>query len=221
MSNEREQLLEWPLEEYRALRAESLQCAQIATNTTWIGFSAFVVTVGGAAAVVDKVHAAAGVAALLVLVQSVVASVVYLSELWKYARIGRYIRYKLESPLISADHPEASPLFWEHWIANQRASWVYVFSLATLQLPVLSFLLVELLQRVRWTAAAVNPVQEALEIHSTLWPLWAVAVVDVVTVLYLGLKLTREATQSLSELKRVIGTPDADKAARTETKVSA
>jgi len=34
------------IEEYRALRAESLRCAQLISNTSWIGFSGFVLTAG-------------------------------------------------------------------------------------------------------------------------------------------------------------------------------
>ncbi len=62
----------------------------------------------------------------LLCLEAMAISSMYLSELWKYIRVGAYIREELQLPT-----------GWERWIERHRAYELYVGSLTLLQLPVL------------------------------------------------------------------------------------
>jgi hypothetical protein len=108
------------------------------SNTVWLGVTQFVVTIGAAAAFAkDNVNLRLLVLVLLYLL-SLTASAMFLAELWKYARVGRYIREKIEKRLtvgVMEEDVYNRPMFWENWIKSRRAGKIYLVSLAILQLP--------------------------------------------------------------------------------------
>jgi len=119
------------VEEYKALRAESLSLATAQYNTVWLAVGAFITTVGGA--LFAKEAPPAGVIAIVLCTQSVAATTIFLSHVWKYVRIGVYIRSRIEVVLGSGWPVE--PIFWEHWIASARARALYRISFLLLQSP--------------------------------------------------------------------------------------
>src|SRR6266850_2905961 len=102
------------LEEYKALRAESLALATTITTTTWAAVLAFIGTCGAYATAQRQVEPALLIIALLL--QSIASSVIFLQMLWKYARIGIYIRTRIERAIAATRLTE--PMFWEQWIAS-------------------------------------------------------------------------------------------------------
>lgn len=128
------------MEEYKALRAESLRCAGTTSNTLWLGITQFSLTLG-AWAIFARDSIEFYLPLLIILeIESLAASCIYLGELWKYARVGHYIREKIENQILIYDTNNdirKRPLFWENWIINRRVKWIYVFSLAILQIPFL------------------------------------------------------------------------------------
>ena len=129
------------LEEYKALRAEILRCAGVISNTVWLGTSAFAVTIAaGLALDGDK---AAGVYWILIAlsIQSASATGMFLQELTKYARAGRYIREKIEhhfsevARVLNNRRAFEHPLQWERWISHRRPWIYYLVSIIVLQLP--------------------------------------------------------------------------------------
>lgn len=126
------------LEEYKALRAESLRCAGIIANTVWLGITQFAITIVAAASFGKDNVVIRFTFLVLLSVESLAASAMFLSELWKYARIGRYIREKIEKTYIEKeDDPsvKTKPMFWENWIKHKRARLLYHISIIILQLP--------------------------------------------------------------------------------------
>jgi hypothetical protein len=137
------------VEEYKALRAESLRCAQTVATTVWVGITGFLITSGaavGAARFVQDHNALLQVSLIVLILQAFGASIMFLSEYWKFVRIGVYIRTKIEEQFetdvggfAERDGGETKtwrPMDWEHWIqGKRRAAWFPLASLFTLQLP--------------------------------------------------------------------------------------
>lgn len=129
------------LAEYKALRDESLRCAQLLSNAVWTAVTGFGLTAGIGAAFIGRTSADDAVLivpgiTILLCIQSAAISTIYLSELWKYIRVGYYLRTRIESHFSRAGRDSIPPMYWEHWIENQRARWLYYASLSFLQLPV-------------------------------------------------------------------------------------
>jgi len=132
------------LAEYKALRDESLRCSQIFSNAAWLAVTGYGATIGVGAAFLNKVGSNARTvdeklllpATLCFLcLEAIAISAIYLAELWKYIRIGAYIRTEIEPALFASP---TLPMRWEAWITAHRTKEVYVFSLLLLQLPVVA-----------------------------------------------------------------------------------
>ncbi len=127
------------LAEYEALRAESDRIAQLLSNAVWAGVTGFGLTFVGAAAF-SNLHAARPLivpsVALLVCIQALAISTVYASELWKYIRVGTYIRTYIESYFQSRYDHAPAPMQWESWINRHRAKGLHLASLSLLQAPI-------------------------------------------------------------------------------------
>lgn len=133
------------LEEYKALRQESLRSSAILSNTVWISISGFIITVGAFANAAKGFPAIVEYLPLLLCVQAFSATSMFLSETWKYARVGVYIREKIEKSLLQEENNEnlrENPLYWEHWITNRRALVYYYSVLGLLQLPIVITILI-------------------------------------------------------------------------------
>ena len=134
---------DYVLEEYRALREESLRSASIISNTIWISTSAFVVTIGGGITILQDNNNLGSLFLILIIIQSFAANVMFLSELWKYSRVGFYIRTEIEKIFqdMSSKKGIKSPIYWEHWIEKRRAIFYYLASIIVLLSPALLALL--------------------------------------------------------------------------------
>lgn len=132
------------LEEYKVLRAESVRCMQLISNTIWIGLSGYVITLGAMAAVLKLYPGFLPLVLILLAMQALSASVMFLAEVRKYARVGLYIREKIEKAFLPADVTDITkiPLCWEHWLSEpgNRTRLFYAVSLMVLQLPVLGII---------------------------------------------------------------------------------
>lgn len=132
------------LEEYKALRAESLRCAQTVATTVWVGVTGFLVTIGAAIAAaryVQNYEYLLLVTLILLVLQSLAASLMFLSDYWRFVRVGIYLRTKIEKQFeIDAPNREVwRPINWEHWIqGKRRAVWFPIASIFVLQLPALT-----------------------------------------------------------------------------------
>lgn len=126
------------LAEYTALRAESDRSAQLLSNAVWIGVTGFGLTLAGAAAAsTNGVHPVlVPVVAVLLTIQSTAITTLYASELWKYIRVGTYIRVYIEGYFRRRDNP-TPPMHWESWITAHRAKTLHLTALTFLQAPVL------------------------------------------------------------------------------------
>jgi hypothetical protein len=126
------------IEEYKALRAESLRCAGIISNTVWLGITQFAVTIGAWEIVIkDNIEFRLPLFSLLML-ESLAATCMYLSELFKYVRVGYYISENIEKHFFMTandKHIIHQPLFWENSIKTKRAYLIYWASLFILQMP--------------------------------------------------------------------------------------
>lgn len=132
---ESEPCIEAKLAEFKALRDESLRCTQMLSNAVWVAVTGYAATVGIAATFLGRSSVAGSQICVDMLMQTTIAllcveamaiSVMYLSELWKYIRIGYYIRKELQLPMN-----------WEKWIQDHRAYELYFGSLVFLQLPII------------------------------------------------------------------------------------
>jgi len=192
------------LEEYRVLRDEGLRSAQIISTTVWIGISGFVVTVGVGAAIYREKPIVLPVIILLLFVQALASSVMFLSETWKYARVGKYIRNKIEKLFFSTDSPNEmnSPLYWEHWIADKRINWFYYLSLFVLQLPVLvtSLALIGKLFQKDYPNLWLSEIGHCVGDKAYLMAfIIGIVVIDIITVLFIGCKLIQEKKIALEK----------------------
>lgn len=148
------------LAEYEALRAESDRIAQLLSNAVWAGVTGFGLTFAGAAAFGGGSAALSLIipsVALLLCVQALAISTVYASELWKYVRVGTYIRTYIEPYFQERHSASPAPMQWESWIHRHRARALHFASLAFLQAPIgIMFLAGLLLMGVKlsWLCAA-------------------------------------------------------------------
>ena len=128
------------LAEYEALRTESDRISQLLSNAVWAGITAFGLTIAGAAALVEKDSTPPLIVpcvALLLCIQSTAITVVYASELWKYIRVGSYVRKYIEFYFRRKYANTSPPMQWESWIAGHRARSLHIASLVFLQMPIL------------------------------------------------------------------------------------
>jgi hypothetical protein len=125
------------LEEYKALRAESLALNTALSTTLWVSLVAMAASVWGFFSINDIEVACRAVWLVLLLnVESIAATVTFLSYSWKYIRAGAYIRLRIEPSLATGSD---RPLQWEETIDSPpaRASEFYYVSVVLLQLPIL------------------------------------------------------------------------------------
>lgn len=200
------------LEEYKALRSESQRCAQIFSNTIWIGISGFIITIGVSASVLKEHAGFLPFALLLLSLQAFAASVMFLSELWKYVRIGVYIRDKIETHFLPQQAPinvSEAPMYWEHWLTDKHEKLSYLISLSMLQLPVLFIvylLLLPVIDLLPMEPRVLNW-SEQLRNGTLLWPIIFIAVVDILTVLYFVWKISTRQGLKITEHMREVQLP--------------
>jgi hypothetical protein len=142
MSEEEKRFEQRRMEEYKALRTETIRCAGIISNAVWIGITQFTLTVAAATNFAKDSPELRLLFLILISIQAIAATSMFLSELWKYARIGRYIREKIESEhkISGAFDFLNSPMSWEAWINSKHAGRSRVFTLVSLfilQIPII------------------------------------------------------------------------------------
>ena len=126
------------IEEYKALRAESLRCGGIISNTIWVGVTQYAVTC--ITVFIRKIDFFVPLLITLLMLESIAATAMFLSEVFKYSRIGWYLRFKIEKSFAAKDPMTLEfrmPIEWEHWIQDKRSEIFYVASLFALQLPII------------------------------------------------------------------------------------
>jgi hypothetical protein len=129
----RSEQLQLHMEEYKALRAEGLRSAGIIANTVWLGTAQFAITIVGAATYAQKAFSTPimlPIFLILLSLESMAASFMFLAEFGKYVRVGHYIRVKIEK--------KYPVMEWEHWIQSKRSIIFPIFSITILQLPFLA-----------------------------------------------------------------------------------
>jgi hypothetical protein len=128
--------------EYDALRNESLRCAQLISNSVWIGVTGFGLVIAAGASLLDKVPTISGallasIVLIILCIQSIAISVIYLSELWKYIRVGYFLQTKIEPMFEIQIGAESQSKHWEQWVKDHRASPLYLISIIFLQIPII------------------------------------------------------------------------------------
>jgi len=196
------------IEEYKVLRDESLRCAGIMANTIWIGTTQFVATVGVAAHYTTGKPFLQLVFLVLLCLESTAASVMFLSELWKYARVGRYIREKVEKLFVPGDIGDvfSQPMYWVNWIKTHRSRLFYVFTLIFLQLPIfIAFIILVVSPSTKlceWIPE-IGGRSFILGI-SFCWRLllWILVIIDVIIIFKMGWRVKNEGKCGLNELRK-------------------
>jgi hypothetical protein len=182
------------IEEYKALRQESLRSSTILSNTVWISISGFLITIGAFANAAKDSSAILAWLPLLLSIQSISATSMFLSELWKYGRVGVYIKEKIEKSLMSNEESGDNPLYWEHWISDKRASGYYLSVLLLLQLPVFAAIFIICFSLFGWTfysqisVIANNVTSDFFIKISTI----AVVIFDILFTIHLLLKIIKQ-----------------------------
>lgn len=130
------------LEEFKALKQESLRLNQDIATIIWIGLSGFIATIGASLVFFNSYNNIGDFLPWIILIlclQSLAASAMFSFEIQRYARVGKYIRIKIEKFFFSKDNSDLSkkPLYWEHWIYNKHSRWFYIISAIILQLPII------------------------------------------------------------------------------------
>jgi len=211
------------VEEFKALRAESVRCAGTIATSPWLGLSGFLFTIAAAATVskealstatlksLDNDHAqwlATSVTLLLLILalQALAITSMFLSEVYKYARISVYIRERIEPILVVAGHPRPLPLLsWENWITDKKAGFLYFGAAGILQLPILLALVMVLtpesiLAPLVGTEGASVIAQSVGDGQKRL--LWLAIISNAVAVLALALKIKPGLDRRALELRR-------------------
>lgn len=135
------------LAEYQTLRAESDRISQFLANAVWAGITGFALSIVAAGTLSEsglpRPRVIQSILTLL-LFQSMAITTMYLSELYKYKRVGVYIRTRIEDRYKHYGS-NRRPLYWENWIDNKRARILHISAIAFLQAPAAatSLLLVE------------------------------------------------------------------------------
>lgn len=181
------------LAEYVALRAESDRSAQLLSNAVWIGVTGFGLTLAGAGAASTNglVPVTIPAVALLLIVQATAITTLYASELWKYIRVGAYIRICIEGHF-GRPGVAPGPMYWETWINTHRARALHIAALAFLQAPVLVVSVLLLVVSLNWLPVGWTSVDYARCLCCDLplvWALWGAVTLDVVLAVGLGRKL--------------------------------
>ena len=130
------------LEEFKALKQESLRLNQDIATIIWIGLSGFIATIGASLVFFNSYNNIGDSLPWIILIlclQSFAASAMFSFEIQRYARVGKYIRIKIEKSFFSKDNSDLfkKPLYWEHWIYNKHSTWFYIISTIILQLPII------------------------------------------------------------------------------------
>lgn len=193
------------LVEYKALRDESLRSAQILSNTVWIAVSGFIITIGALANAAKDFPSIVDYLPLLLSIQSFSATSMFLSETWKYARVGIYIREKIEKSLLNNNDSalHTNPMYWEHWITNKRATIYYITVLALLQLPVFATILIFLSYLCEWNISnqiseiSIGIISDKFICISTS----LITIIDLVIVTYLLFKIKKQIGITIPILK--------------------
>jgi hypothetical protein len=125
------------LAEYQTLRAESDRISQFLANAVWAGITGFALSIVAAGTLTETgLPRARVIQAILILLlfQSMAITTMYLSELYKYKRVGVYIRTRIEDRYKHYGS-NRRPLYWENWIGNRRARILHLSAIAFLQAP--------------------------------------------------------------------------------------
>lgn len=182
------------LEEYRALRAESLRCAGIISNTIWVGITQYAATCIAVLALKSKFEFAPLLLIILLMLESLASTSMYLSEIFKYSRIGRYIREKIESSFATDNSLtiQELPISWEHWILDKRSKLFYILSLFTLQVPILTcfFLLIFSKSLIGFHAIAASIYSSFGGVLLIL--LYFLMAIDISLIAIMGIRIIRE-----------------------------
>jgi hypothetical protein len=136
-SQEDQRFNELQLAEYHTLRAESDRISQFLANAVWVGVTGFALSIVAAGTLAESGLSLARViqaTLILLLFQSMAITIMYLSELYKYKRVGVYIRSHIEARYRSYGI-NRRPLFWESWIEKRRARFLHLSAIAFLQTP--------------------------------------------------------------------------------------
>ena len=123
--------------EYQTLRAESDRISQFLANAVWVGITGFALSIVAAGTLSESGLTRPRVIQtilILLLFQSMAITTMYLSELYKYKRVGVYIRTRIEDRYKHYGS-NRRPLYWENWIDNRRAKILHLSALAFLQAP--------------------------------------------------------------------------------------
>lgn len=127
--------------EYKTLRDESHQISSLLSNAIWLAITGYSLSTA-AAATFSRGHVpnifVVQIITTLFVIQSTAITIVYMSELWRYVRIGYYIKKYIE-PLLRFDG--ASPPFWELWVSGQRVNILYYTTIIFLQSPVIAVIM--------------------------------------------------------------------------------
>jgi hypothetical protein len=129
--------------EYQTLRAESDRISQFLANAVWVGITGFALSIVAAGTLSESgLTRPRVVQAILILLlfQSMAITTMYLSELYKYKRVGVYIRTRIEDRYKHYGS-NRRPLYWENWIDNNRAKILHRSAVAFLQAPAVATLL--------------------------------------------------------------------------------
>jgi hypothetical protein len=125
------------LAEYQTLRAESDRISQFLANAVWAGITGFALSIVAAGTLsesgLSRPRVIQSILTLL-LFQSMEITTMYLSELYKYKRVGVYIRTRIEDRYKHYGS-NRRPLYWENWIDNKRAEILHISAIAFLQAP--------------------------------------------------------------------------------------
>lgn len=185
--------------EYQTLRAESDRSAQLLSNAVWIGVTGFGLTLAGAAAastnglqpvVVPSV-------AILLAIQSCAITMLYGSELWKYIRVGTYIRVYIERYFCRHREKVYGPMHWETWIAGHRALGLHFAALLFLQSPILVIGMLLGALAIGWLEGLAGVSIRYLRYLNVdpvlVWVLRLIVILDGGLICFLGLKLFKAA----------------------------
>lgn len=136
-SRENQRFIEFQLAEYQALRAESERISQFLANAVWVGVTGFSLSIVAAGTLSESGLSRSRIAQvtlILLLFQSMAITTMYLSELYKYRRVGVYIRTHIEERC-KLYRTNRVPLYWESWIRKKRALILHLSAILFLQTP--------------------------------------------------------------------------------------
>lgn len=129
------------LEEFKALKQESLRLNQDIATIVWVGLSGFSAIIAASFVFLNSANIGDFLPLIICILslQSLALGAMLSFEIQRYARIGKYIRLKIEKFFFSKgnDDPSKNPLYWEHWLNNKHSTWFYFVSGLILQLPII------------------------------------------------------------------------------------